>query len=91
MIKNMHSAGIRANLIMNFITTEVRGSQNVGFRMRDIKNILSSKRQQELQKGDAATVIEYLEKQQLDNPSFVYSVQFDAEGHMTNFFWNDAR
>nr|XP_010941828.1 protein FAR1-RELATED SEQUENCE 5-like [Elaeis guineensis] len=87
MIKNMHSVGIRTNLIMSVMAVEVGGSQNVSFREKDIRNFC----QKEWQKGDAAAMLEYLERQQVDNPSFFYSIQADSEGHMTNFFWADAR
>ena len=70
MIKNMHSVGIKTNLIMSLMTIEVGGSQNVSFREKDIRSLLSSKCQKELQKGDAAAMLEYLERQQADNPSF---------------------
>ncbi|XP_010245235.1 PREDICTED: protein FAR1-RELATED SEQUENCE 5-like isoform X2 [Nelumbo nucifera] len=90
-LENMRSEGVGTNLIMNFMALEAMGNCNVGFTIRETKNFLSTRRQRELRKGDVATILDYLERQQINNPSFFSSIQLDSNGQMTNFFWADAR
>ncbi|KAJ0963224.1 hypothetical protein J5N97_028346 [Dioscorea zingiberensis] len=42
-------------------------------------------------KGDVGAVLEYLQKMQVENPSFFYAVKVDENDSMTGLFWADAK
>ena len=52
---------------------------------------LHAKKSNILQPEDAQGLINYFKKLQVEDLSFFYTFQFDAESHMTNFFWRDSR
>ncbi|XP_043717518.1 protein FAR1-RELATED SEQUENCE 5-like [Telopea speciosissima] len=90
-VQNMHSCGLRTNLMMNFMHLETGGSHHVDFTLRETRNFLSKRRQRELPKGDIEIILDYFDCQRTKNPLFFYSIQVDSDGQMTNFFWADAR
>ncbi|XP_042490703.1 protein FAR1-RELATED SEQUENCE 5-like isoform X1 [Macadamia integrifolia] len=90
-LENMRSEGVGTNLLMNFLALENGGSCNASLTIRDVRNSLSTRRTKELRKGHIATILDYLERQQMDNPSFFHSIQVDSDGQVTNIFWADAR
>ncbi|CAL5339288.1 unnamed protein product [Camellia sinensis] len=57
----------------------------------DQKNYLRSKRQKDLEYGEAGSVLQYFRKKSLKNPSFYYAVQLDCEEQISNIFWADAQ
>ncbi|KAL5712141.1 hypothetical protein ACHQM5_014340 [Ranunculus cassubicifolius] len=77
--------------MMNYMETRDGMGSDIAVILRDSVNCLSTKRQDDVRKGDAEDILYYLERQQLTNPAFFYSIQVDSEGLMTNFFWTDAR
>ncbi|KAF5184403.1 Far1-related sequence 5-like [Thalictrum thalictroides] len=90
-LQNMCLAGVKINPMKNDVAPEAGGSSNVVSIKWDGRNVLTPKRQTELKKEDVEIILSYLEKQQMENPSFLYSIQVDSEGQMTNFFWTDAK
>lgn len=44
--------------------------ETLGFFPKDARYFLSTKRQLELKHGDAQAVLDYFERQQVENPSF---------------------
>ncbi|XP_059629955.1 protein FAR1-RELATED SEQUENCE 5-like [Cornus florida] len=63
----------------------------LGFTKVDQKNYLRTKRQKQLQSGEAGFIFEYFQSQMLENPSFFHAVQLDKDDYITNIFWADAR
>lgn len=51
---------------------------------------LPTKIMNSLQPEDAQGLLDYLKKLNAEDPSFFYTLQVDAECHMTNFFWRDG-
>ncbi|XP_026455137.1 protein FAR1-RELATED SEQUENCE 5-like [Papaver somniferum] len=84
-IVNFRLAGVKTNQLINYLEVENGGVNNIGFLPKDARNYLSTKRQLELKYGDAQVVLDYFERQQMENPSFLYSIQVDSEGQMTIF------
>ncbi|XP_028052088.1 protein FAR1-RELATED SEQUENCE 5-like [Camellia sinensis] len=64
---------------------------SLGFTKLDQKNYLRSKRQKDLEYGEAGSVLQYFRKKSLENPSFYYVVQLDCEEQISNIFWADAQ
>ncbi|GMP41800.1 hypothetical protein CsSME_00011773 [Camellia sinensis var. sinensis] len=71
--------------------SECGGRASLGFTKLDQKNYLRSKRQKDLEYGEAGSVLQYFRKKTVENPSFYYAVQLDCEGQITNIFWADAQ
>ncbi|KAJ0985836.1 hypothetical protein J5N97_004192 [Dioscorea zingiberensis] len=90
-IDKMDEAGIRPVDAYSYMAKEVGGEQYLGFLPKDCSNFLQNKRNNILEAGDAQHLIDYFKALQVGDPSFFYSVQVDAENHMTNFFWRDGR
>nr|XP_019711301.1 protein FAR1-RELATED SEQUENCE 5 isoform X2 [Elaeis guineensis]XP_019711307.1 protein FAR1-RELATED SEQUENCE 5 isoform X2 [Elaeis guineensis] len=49
------------------------------------------KRRKAMPVGDAGAVLEYLQRMQVENPSFFYAVRVDGNDSIANFFWADAK
>ncbi|KAJ0978291.1 hypothetical protein J5N97_013765 [Dioscorea zingiberensis] len=90
-IDKMDEAGIRPVDAYSYMAKEVGGEQYLGFLPKDCSNFLQNKRNNILEAGDAQHLIDYFKSLQVGDPSFFYSVQVDAENHLTNFFWRDGR
>ncbi|XP_026443709.1 protein FAR1-RELATED SEQUENCE 5-like isoform X2 [Papaver somniferum] len=90
-IVNFRLAGVKTNQLINYLEVENGGVKNIGFLPKDARNYLSTRRQLELKHGDAQAVLDYFERQQMENPSFFYKIQVDSEGQMTNSFWAYAK
>ncbi|XP_028082881.1 protein FAR1-RELATED SEQUENCE 5-like [Camellia sinensis] len=70
---------------------ESGGRASLGFTKLDQKNYLRSKRQKDLEYGEAGSVLQYFRKKTLENPSFYYAVQLDCDEQISNIFWADAQ
>ncbi|XP_028101772.1 protein FAR-RED IMPAIRED RESPONSE 1-like [Camellia sinensis] len=64
---------------------------SLGFIKLDQKNYLRSKRQKDLEYGEAGSVLQYFRKKTVKNPSFYYAVQLDCEEQISNIFWINAQ
>ncbi|KAI8527746.1 hypothetical protein RHMOL_Rhmol12G0098500 [Rhododendron molle] len=84
-------SGIRLKSAHEFIGRQAGGMGNLGYTQQDHKNYLRSKRQTDLEYGEAGAILDYFEKQTLENPSFYYAMQLDVEEKITNIFWADAK
>ncbi|XP_028087602.1 protein FAR1-RELATED SEQUENCE 3-like [Camellia sinensis] len=70
---------------------ESGGRASLGFTKLDQKNYLRSKRQKDLEYGEAGSVLQHFRKKTMENPSFYYAVQLDCEEQITNIFWANAQ
>ena len=62
-----------------------------GFCDMNYSKHLRDKQMNSIQPEDAQGLIDCLKQLQGEDPSFFYTLQVDAESHMTNFFWRDSR
>uniref|UniRef100_A0A2N9H879 Protein FAR1-RELATED SEQUENCE n=1 Tax=Fagus sylvatica TaxID=28930 RepID=A0A2N9H879_FAGSY len=62
-----------------------------GFCDMNYSKHLRDKQMNSLQPEDAQGLIDCLKQLQVEDPSLFYTLQVDAESHMTNFFWRDSR
>lgn len=69
----------------------VGGRENLGYTRLDHKNYLRTKRQRSLMYGEAGCLMQYFQRQLLENMSFFYTYQMDLEEQITNVFWADAK
>ncbi|XP_052196221.1 protein FAR1-RELATED SEQUENCE 5-like [Diospyros lotus] len=69
----------------------VRDGENLVCHHRDSKKSLPAKRIRGMEQGESESILQYFQNKELKDPSFIYAIQLDAEGQMTNFFWADAK
>ncbi|XP_010270684.1 PREDICTED: protein FAR1-RELATED SEQUENCE 5-like [Nelumbo nucifera] len=89
--KMANDAGIALKAVMELMAREAGGRENVGFTSVDLKNYLHSYQTRNMEKGEACGILQYFEDKQLQNPSFVYTIQLDQVELVTNLFWADAQ
>jgi hypothetical protein len=88
----MLKGGIGPTGIYNFYEQWSGGDQHINFLPVDCNNYLSREHKKYLEVEDAETLVQYLKKKQIEDPSFFYSVQLDPEdGSIVNFFWTDGQ
>lgn len=65
--------------------------RDINFLPSDYRSSIGKKRMKEMQKGDAESVLKYVQSMQLDDRSFFHAIQLDEDDKMTNIFWADAK
>ncbi|XP_028062972.1 protein FAR-RED IMPAIRED RESPONSE 1-like [Camellia sinensis] len=84
--------GIKLKSSYEFIGTQADERDYLDYTKQDHKNYLQSKRQRDLQYGEEVwAILWHFENLSLENPSFYYAVQLDAEEQISNMFWADAQ
>ncbi|XP_059315582.1 protein FAR1-RELATED SEQUENCE 5-like [Lycium ferocissimum] len=81
-----HHRGKIASVLIN----QAGGGDHLNLTGQDIQNYLKTRRQKNLEKGDAQLMLHYFQKCQSENPGFFYAIQMDVEGRLANCFWVDA-
>ncbi|XP_021756200.1 protein FAR1-RELATED SEQUENCE 5-like [Chenopodium quinoa] len=89
-IKTMKSAGLSTMDTYNYICTEANGEENLGHSVVDHLNFCSRLRMEQIEAGDAQTLVNILIEEQKEDPNFYFRVKFDKEGRISNIFWRDA-
>ncbi|XP_028077126.1 protein FAR1-RELATED SEQUENCE 5-like [Camellia sinensis] len=84
-------SGIPLRSAYELFGRESGGRASLGFTKLDQKNYLRSKRQKDLEYGEAGSVLHYFRKKIVENPSFFYAVQLDCDKQISNIFWADAQ
>ncbi|XP_028076355.1 protein FAR1-RELATED SEQUENCE 5-like [Camellia sinensis] len=84
-------SGIPLRSAYELFGRESGGRASLGFTKLDQKNYLRSKRQKDLEYGEAGSVLHYFRKKTVENPSFFYAVQLDCDEQISNIFWADAQ
>ncbi|KAJ0235483.1 MULE transposase domain-containing protein [Hirschfeldia incana] len=84
-------SGISAKSIVEMMTMEVGGRENLGFLEKDYRNYIYRKRMSTMVQGDAGAVLECFQKKKRENSSLFYLMQLDEDDMITNIFWADDR
>ncbi|XP_062201502.1 protein FAR1-RELATED SEQUENCE 5-like [Phragmites australis] len=90
-IETANDAGIGPKAAHELASRQVGGSINLTYTLRDHKNYLRSKRQQEMAYGQAGSMLMFFQDKIAENPSFQYALQMDCEEQIANIFWADAK
>ncbi|XP_027166223.1 protein FAR1-RELATED SEQUENCE 5-like [Coffea eugenioides] len=85
-----HHVGITPKVSHELMALQVGERENLGFIPEDYRNYLRSKRTIQMDVGDTGSVLEYLQKMQLEDPNFFYAIQVDQDALITNIFWTDG-
>ncbi|XVF31790.1 hypothetical protein REPUB_Repub17cG0022700 [Reevesia pubescens] len=89
-VKAMKGVGIRTSHIMNYLTQQAGGIQNVGFTTKDLYNQLNMVSRDEIYNGDANVVIAYFQVKQDSDIGIYMKYNTDDENRLHNLFWADA-
>ncbi|KAI8539192.1 hypothetical protein RHMOL_Rhmol09G0162100 [Rhododendron molle] len=90
-IMAMRNVGIKPSQIMDYMTCQSGGFQNVGFTLSDLRNKLHRERTQEIRNGDAEGALGYLSAQVSNDPLFFFKYSVDEEDRLETLFWADGR
>uniref|UniRef100_A0A803KXH2 SWIM-type domain-containing protein n=2 Tax=Chenopodium quinoa TaxID=63459 RepID=A0A803KXH2_CHEQI len=88
-IKTMKSAGLSTMDTYNYMCTEANGDENLGHSVVDHLNFCSRLRMEQIEAGDAQTLVNILIEEQKEDPNFYFRVKFDKEGNekTDSFVW----
>uniref|UniRef100_A0A1D1Z2I6 Protein FAR1-RELATED SEQUENCE n=1 Tax=Anthurium amnicola TaxID=1678845 RepID=A0A1D1Z2I6_9ARAE len=85
-----NNLGIAPATVPQHMVEQVDPYEDASFQV-DFKNYLQTRRMTELQKFDAAGLLEYFKSKQAQDPSLFYSFQFDVDEQIANIFWADKK
>ncbi|XP_060202353.1 protein FAR1-RELATED SEQUENCE 5-like, partial [Lycium barbarum] len=91
LIDLLDNSGVRPGKIASVLINQAGGVDHLNLTGQDIQNYLKTRRQKNLEKGDAQLMLHYFQKRQSENPGFFYAIQMDVESRLANCFWVDAR
>ncbi|XP_049347739.1 protein FAR1-RELATED SEQUENCE 5-like [Solanum verrucosum] len=91
LIDLLDNSGVRPSKIASVLMNQAGGIDRLNLTSQDIQNYLQTRRQKNLEKGDAQLMLQYFQRRQSENPGFFYAIQMDVDGHLANCFWVDAR
>ncbi|XP_045791852.1 protein FAR1-RELATED SEQUENCE 5-like [Trifolium pratense] len=90
-IEMAEDSGLMQKASFQLMSAHVGGRDNLGYTRLDAKNYLKERRKCRMLFGEVGSLMEYFQKQHLENPSFYHAYQMDCEEQITNVFWTDAR
>ncbi|XP_042478523.1 protein FAR1-RELATED SEQUENCE 5-like isoform X1 [Macadamia integrifolia] len=67
------------------------GREDFGFMHQRKNNYLKTKRQRDLEYGEAGSLLRYFQNKAKDDVSFYYAVQLDVVEQIANIFWADSK
>ncbi|WJX46143.1 hypothetical protein P8452_32970 [Trifolium repens] len=83
-------SGLRQKSTFQLLSTHAGHRANLGFTELDVNNYINAKRKKSMVRGEAGCLLQYFQRQLLENPSFFHAYQVDTEEKITNVFWCDA-
>ncbi|XP_075665017.1 protein FAR1-RELATED SEQUENCE 5-like [Castanea sativa] len=78
-IDTMVNVGISAKNSYSYLTTEVGGSENVGFTERDCYNHVNMQKMIMISAGDVQSLLNHFKSKHAEDPMFFYTIQVDQE------------
>ncbi|KAF3675158.1 hypothetical protein T459_29378 [Capsicum annuum] len=84
LIDLLDNSGVRPSKIASILITQAGGVDQLNLTGQDIQNYLRTRRQKDLEKGDAKLMLQYFQKRQSENPSFFYAIQMAVHGCLAN-------
>ncbi|XP_059671100.1 protein FAR1-RELATED SEQUENCE 5-like [Cornus florida] len=84
-------SGISPRNSYELMGRQVGGKESVGYMKLDMLNHIRTRRQTELEYGEAAWLMNYFETQSCEDPFFFYAFQLDNDQMITNIFWADSK
>ncbi|XP_072150581.1 protein FAR1-RELATED SEQUENCE 5-like [Setaria viridis] len=92
LIGQMRQSGMKPTQVFEFMKEFYGGADKVPFSWMDCNNEIGRERKKYLESNDAETLLEYLKRKQIEDPTFFYAMQIDKkDGRIANFFWADGQ
>ncbi|XP_012703729.1 protein FAR1-RELATED SEQUENCE 5-like [Setaria italica] len=92
LIGQMRESGMKPAQVFEFMKEFYGGTDKVPFSRMDCNNEIGRERKKYLESNDAETLLEYLKRKQMEDPTFFYAMQIDKkDGRIANFFWADGQ
>ncbi|XP_020703717.1 protein FAR1-RELATED SEQUENCE 5-like [Dendrobium catenatum] len=88
-LKSMSEVGIRTVDAFTYLSNEVGGVGNLGFKKQDAYNYIQKERIAKIETGDTNSLIKLFKKRAIDDNIFAWDVETDEDGCLLNFFWVD--
>ncbi|XP_045823346.1 protein FAR1-RELATED SEQUENCE 5-like [Trifolium pratense] len=83
--------GLQHRASLDLMSKEVEGSSDSGYTPPDQKHNIHKRRKMSLVNGEVGHLLQYFQRQLVENPTSYHAYQMDAEDRITNVFWADAR
>ncbi|KAK6773265.1 hypothetical protein RDI58_028503 [Solanum bulbocastanum] len=74
LIDLLDNFGVRPGKIMPVLINQLGGVDRLNLTGQDIQNYLQTRRQKNLEKGDAQLMLQYFQRRQSENPGFFYAI-----------------
>uniref|UniRef100_A0A3Q7ECI1 MULE transposase domain-containing protein n=1 Tax=Solanum lycopersicum TaxID=4081 RepID=A0A3Q7ECI1_SOLLC len=87
----LDNSGVRPSKLASVLINQAGGVDRMNLTGQAIQNYLQTRRQKDLEKGDAQLMLQYFQRRQSENSGFFYAIQMDIDGRKANCFWVDAR
>ena len=90
-VDDVEKSRVSIKQIIDLLSMQVGGYENLRFLNVDYKNHVNSKRREALKRGDGRAVMDHFRKMQLEDSSYIYSIQLDDNNQILNIFWANSR
>lgn len=87
----MRKVGMKPDQILDYMTCQSGGFQNLGFTAKDLRNKMDKCRKDEIKNGNAEGALGYLSAQVATDPLFFFKYKVDEEDRLETLFWADGR
>ena len=89
-IEDMINSGMRPVDSYRYMVHDAGGEECVGHTMNDHLNFVNRLKMSRIEGGDAQTVIDMLNQQEVEDNGFYFRVKLDEGGRLSNVFWRDS-
>lgn len=84
-------SGTESSSTFELTNRQFEGWQSLDYLAMDFDNSLQSERIRDMKEGEAGRLLRYFQRQHIENPSFIHSIQVDIDDKVRNLFWADDK
>ncbi|KAJ6748018.1 PROTEIN FAR1-RELATED SEQUENCE 12-LIKE [Salix purpurea] len=84
-------SGTESSSTFELMNRQFEGWQSLDYLAMDFDNSLQSERIRDMEEGEAGRLLRYFQRQHIENPSFIHSIQVDIDDKVRNLFWADDK
>ncbi|KAE8732513.1 hypothetical protein F3Y22_tig00001869pilonHSYRG00029 [Hibiscus syriacus] len=86
----LKEVGVGMSQVMNYLTHQTGGYNNVGFTHKDLYNAHQRGKAKEIVDGDVNALIAYFDYKKHDDPEFFMTYSVDESWALHNLIWSDS-
>ncbi|XP_038688829.1 protein FAR1-RELATED SEQUENCE 5-like [Tripterygium wilfordii] len=86
----MRASNIRPTHIMQYMSRQAEGVENVGFTRRDMYNAMQEHTRTQISTGDAQRALAFLDLKKTNDDGCFHEHTCDEDGRLKNLFWCDT-